>query len=240
LYSACKIFGTQALGSIETLTEARISRRPLHEEAVDRLRNLIVQGELVPGTRLNERVLTAQLGISRTPLREAIKLLGTEGLVELLPNRGAIVAPLDPVRLKELLTVMGALEALAGELACAQAASEQLAEIRALHYEMLAMHARGDLAGYFKYNQAIHLKLVEASGNAVLAGTYRQLNANVRRARYMANLSKERWDAAVREHEEILAALTARDAKRLTALLRDHLASKLAAVLGVASERAAA
>lgn len=228
------------MGSIETLTEARISRRPLHEEAVDRLRDLIVQGELAPGTRLNERLLTARLGLSRTPLREAIKLLATEGLVELLPNRGAIVAPLDPVRLKEALTVMGALEALAGELACANATPEQLGEVRALHYEMLAMHARGDLAGYFKYNQAIHLKLVEASGNAVLASTYRQLNANVRRARYMANLSRERWDAAVREHEEILAALTARDAKRLTALLRDHLASKLAAVLGVASERAAA
>jgi len=135
---------------------------------------------------------------------------------------------------------MGALEALAGELACANATAEQLGEIRALHFEMLAMHTRGDLAGYFKYNQAIHLKLVEASGNEVLATTYRQLNANVRRARYMANLSKERWDAAVREHEEILAALGARDATRLKALLRDHLAAKLAAVLGAASELAAA
>jgi DNA-binding GntR family transcriptional regulator len=228
------------LGSIETLTEARISRRPLHEEAVDRLRDLIVQGELAPGARLNERVLTGQLGISRTPLREAIKLLATEGLVELLPNRGAIVAPLDAARLTEALSVMGALEALAGELACRHATAEQLAEIRALHYEMLAMHARGDLAGYFRYNQAIHLKLVEASGNAVLATTYRQLNANVRRARYMANLSKERWDEAVREHEDILAALAARDAQRLTALLRDHLAAKLAAVLGAAAEREAA
>jgi len=207
---------------------------------VDRLRDLIVQGELAPGTRLNERVLTGQLGISRTPLREAIKLLATEGLVELLPNRGAIVAPLDPARLREALAVMGALEALAGELACAHATAEQLGEIRALHFEMLAMHARGDLAGYFKYNQAIHLKLVEASGNEVLATTYRQLNANVRRARYMANLSKERWDAAVREHEEILAALAARDATRLKKLLRDHLAAKLAAVLGAASELAAA
>jgi len=228
------------LGSIQTLTEARINRRPLHEEAVDRLRDLIVRGQLAPGTRLNERVLTGQLGISRTPLREAIKLLATEGLVELLPNRGAIVAPLDAARLREALTVMGALEALAGELACANATAEQLGEIRALHYEMLAMHARGDLAGYFKYNQAIHLKLVEASGNEVLATAYRQLNANVRRARYMANLSKERWDAAVREHEEILAALGARDATRLKALLRDHLAAKLAAVLGAASDLAAA
>ena len=208
-----------------------IVRRPLHEEAADRLRDLIVQGRLAAGARLNERLLTTQLGVSRTPLREAFKVLATEGLVELLPNRGAIVSHMDPVRLSDSLAVMGALEALAGELACRNATEAQLNEIRALHYEMLAYHARGDLAGYFKFNQAIHLKIVKYSGNAVLYNTYRQLNGNVRRARYMANLSKERWDAAVREHEEILAALGARDVKRIQALLSDHLAHKLSSVL---------
>ena len=209
-----------------------IIRRPLHEEAADRLRDLIVQGRLAAGSRLNERLLAAQLGVSRTPLREAFKVLATEGLVELLPNRGAIVSQMDPVRLSESLAVMGALEALAGELACANASDAQLNEIRALHYEMLAYHARGDLAGYFKFNQAIHLKLVKYSGNSTLYNVYRQMNGNVRRARYMANLSKERWDAAVREHDEILAALGARDVKRIKALLSDHLAHKLASVLG--------
>ena len=208
-----------------------IVRRPLHEEATDRLRDLIVQGRLAAGTRLNERLLTAQLGLSRTPLREAFKVLATEGMVELLPNRGAVVSQMDPVRLGESLAVMGALEALAGELACRNATDAQINEIRALHYEMLAYHARGDLAGYFKFNQAIHLKIVKYSGNAVLYNTYRQMNGNVRRARYMANLSKERWDAAVREHDEILAALSARDIKRIKALLSDHLAHKLASVL---------
>jgi DNA-binding GntR family transcriptional regulator len=208
-----------------------IVRRPLHEEATDRLRDLIVQGRLAAGVRLNERLLTAQLGLSRTPLREAFKVLATEGLVELLPNRGAIVSQMDPVRLSESLAVMGALEALAGELACRNATDAQVNEIRALHYEMLAYHARGDLAGYFKFNQAIHLKIVKYSGNAVLFNVYRQMNGNVRRARYMANLSKERWDAAVREHDEILAALGARDVKRIKALLSDHLAHKLASVL---------
>jgi len=135
---------------------------------------------------------------------------------------------------------MGALEALAGELACGNATVQQLDDIRALHYEMLAAHARGDLAGYFRHNQAIHLKLAEASGNPVLAHAYRQLNANVRRARYMANLSRERWDAAVREHEAILSALLARDAPRLKRLLAEHLGSKLASVLGALAERAVA
>lgn len=209
-----------------------ILRRPLHEEATDRLRDLIVQGRLAPGARLNERLLTAQLGVSRTPLREAFKVLATEGLVELLPNRGAIVSPIDAERLRETLAVMGVLEGLAGELACRHATDAQLNEIRALHYEMLAYHARGDLAGYFKFNQAIHLKLVKYSGNATLYNAYRQLNGTIRRARYMANLSKERWDEAVREHEEILAALGERDVKRIKALLTDHLTHKLASVIG--------
>lgn len=215
-----------------------ISRRPLHEEAVDRLRDRIVQGELSPGNRLNERVLCEQLGISRTPLREAIKLLATEGLVELLPNRGALVAAIDPGRLGQTLQVMGALEALAGELACRNASAECIGEIRRLHAEMLAMHARGDLAAYFRFNQAIHEQIVEASGNAVLANTYRQLNANVRRVRYMANLSQERWDAAVSEHEEILNALAERNVQRLKRLLREHLERKLAAVLGAVGKAA--
>lgn len=210
---------------------APIPRRALHQEAVDRLRDLIVQGELEPGERLNERVLCGRLGISRTPLREAIKLLATEGLVELLPNRGAVVAAINTARLAETLQVMGALEGLAGELACRTARPERIAEIRGLHEEMLGMHKRGDLAGYFRHNQAIHMSIVEASGNPVLANIYRQLNANVRRARYRANLSKERWDAAVREHEEILAALESRDVRALKRLLRDHLANKLASVL---------
>ncbi|MDA1116983.1 MAG: GntR family transcriptional regulator [Proteobacteria bacterium] len=217
-----------------------IVRRPLHEEATDRLRDLIVQGRLAPGERLNERLLSVQLGLSRTPLREAIKVLATEGLVELLPNRGAIVSHMDAVRLSESLVVMGALEALAGELACINATDAQVNEIRALHYEMLAYHARGDLAGYFKFNQAIHLKIVKYSGNTMLFNAYRQLNANVRRARYMANLSRERWDAAVREHDEILAALGARDVKRIKALLSDHLAHKLASVLAALPSRQAA
>ena len=223
------------MGTIENLSaagfERRIERRPLHEEVIDQLRDRIVQGDLAPGARLNERVLCEQLGISRTPLREAIKMLATEGLVELMPNRGAIVTPLKAANIADTLAVMGTLESLAGELACTNASEAEIAEIRALHFEMLAHHARGDLAGYFKFNQLIHLRIIEASGNPVLANTYRQLNANVRRARYMANLSQERWDAAVREHEEILGALASRDAARLKRLLAEHLAHKVASVM---------
>lgn len=216
-----------------------VERRLLHEEGVDRLRDMIIQGELAPGMKLNERVLAERLGISRTPLREAIRFLASEGLVELLPNRGAVVAPIDPERVRQTFLVLGALEALAGELVCAQASDADLAAIRALHYEMLMHHAKRDLAGYFRCNQRIHTLIVECSGNAPLAQTYRGLNAQVRRARYLANLSAARWEQAVREHEAIQAALDARDGARLGALLREHLAQKLvmvAAALAGAAE----
>jgi DNA-binding GntR family transcriptional regulator len=211
--------------------ETHVAPRLLHAAVVDRLRDMIVQGDLAPGAKLNERVLGAALGTSRTPLREALKYLASEGLVGLLPNRGAIVAPLDRDRVKQMLAVMGALEALAGELACRNASDADINEIRALHFQMLAHHARRELAEYFRLNQQIHLKIVDAGGNAPLAEVYRSLNAHVRRARYMANLSHERWDKAVREHEEILDALSRRDGVTLQRMLRDHLANKLVLVM---------
>jgi DNA-binding GntR family transcriptional regulator len=213
------------------MNDLALSPRLLHEDATERLRDMIVHGDLAPGAKLVERVLCERLGISRTPLREAIKRLASEGLVALQPNRGAIVKPLTLAAVREIFEVMGALEALAGELACRNITEGQLAEIRALHFEMLACHARSDLAAYFRCNQAIHRAIVEASGNATLATTYGNLNAQVRRARYAANLSHTRWDAAVQEHEDILAALAARDGALLQRLLSEHLGAKMTAVI---------
>lgn len=202
----------------------------LQEEACRQLRDLIVQGTLLPGTRLNERELTERLGISRTPLREATRRLASEGLVQLLPHRGAIVAPIDETKVRETLAVMGVLEAHAGELACTRASDAEINEIRALHYEMLADRAREDHQGYFARNQAIHFKIIDCAGNSVLSQTYRALNDQVRRVRYQANVNRERWDQAIAEHEEILAALIARDVVRLKQQLAHHLANKMGVV----------
>ncbi len=215
-------------------------RRLLTEEVVEQMRDLIVLGELAPGAKLNERVLCQRLGISRTPLREALKYLASEGLVELLPNRGAAVAPLERQTVQDIFVVMGALEALAGELACRKATDAEIAEIRATHYQMIAHYKRGELADYFRCNQLIHIKLVACAGNATLTDTYRGLNAHVRRARYSANLSHERWDKAVEEHEHILDALVQRDSERLQQLLRDHLANKMVVVMEALTAAAAA
>ncbi|MFQ6018489.1 MAG: GntR family transcriptional regulator [Kiloniellaceae bacterium] len=205
---------------------ARIARASLHDELVARLREMIVEGELVPGTRVPERALCARFGVSRTPLREALKVLASEGLLDLAPNRGATVARLTAADLDEMFPVMGALEALAGELACSRIGEAEIAEVRALHYQMVLHATRGELPAYFRLNQRIHERILEAAGNATLARLYRGLSGRVRRARYVANMSKARWDQAVAEHEAILVALSARDGPRLARILKAHLKNK--------------
>lgn len=192
---------------------------------------MIVRGELAPGEKLNERVLAARLGISRTPLREAIRSLASEGLAELHPHRGACVAAIDAARVREVFVVLAALESLAGELACRQATALQRAELRAAHYAMLLHHARGELPQYFECNQRVHALLIESSGNAALVQAWRSLNAQVQRIRFMANLSQRRWDQAIAEHEALLSAFEAGEGPRLAALLREHLEHTGARVL---------
>ena len=205
---------------------ARIARATLHEELLGRLRDMIIEGELAPGARVPERILCEHFGISRTPLREALKVLAMEGLIELAPNRGAIVAPFTIQQVSEVFPVMGALEALSGELACANITEDELAEIRAVHYQMILHYRNGALSDYFHLNQRIHELILEAARNPTLASTYHSLASRTRRARFMANMSKERWAHAVAEHEQILKALEDRDGPRLKELLVQHLKSK--------------
>ncbi len=227
-------------GAIKTTPKAvPIDRPSLHDEVVDRVREMILDGELPPGGRVHEHALCKLLGVSRTPLREAFKVLASEGLLELRPNRGATVTRLTAEGVEEMFEVMGALEALAGELACRHIGDDAIAMIRAVHYEMLAEHARGDLGAYFRLNQDIHRRIVEAADNATLAATVNGLAARIRRARYQANLSRERWDRAVAEHGDILAALEVRDGPRLAVLLKQHLRNKCEVVKAAIEAEAA-
>ena len=133
-----------------------IERKTLHGELVERLRELIVEGTLVPGEKIAEKQLCERFGVSRTPLREALKVLAADGFVELTPNRGATVSRLTVEDLDSVFPSIGALEALAGELACRRRSDEELAEIRALHYQMVLHYKRGERSAYFRLNQQIH------------------------------------------------------------------------------------
>lgn len=209
---------------------APIERRALHEDLADQLRRAIIHGELRPGAKISEKVLCEQFGVSRTPVREALKILSTEGLVQLMQNRGASVTEVTWEDLQDAFPVMGALEALAGELACANGTDAQIERAKVLQTRMVSMFKKGDLKGYFRVNEEIHQLILDASGNSTLPRLMRTVSLQIRRARYMANLSKERWKQATEEHEEILAAWVARDSQRLGQLLKQHLANKLKAL----------
>ncbi len=196
---------------------------PLHDGVVANIREMIFAGELIGGQRIPEKMICERLSISRTPLREALKVLASEGLLELLPNRGARVSRLTAAEVDEMFPVMGALEGLAGEIACERITDFEIDEIRALHFQMAAHHKRRELGEYFALNQQIHEKIMAATGNTTLAGMYASLAARIRMARYRANFSQSRWDQAMAEHEEILDALVERDGHRLTRVLRIHL-----------------
>jgi DNA-binding GntR family transcriptional regulator len=221
---------SKALGS-----EADSGRedQSLHDEILTRLRDYIVEGNIPDGDRMPERQLCEMLGISRTPLREALKVLASEGLVELLPNRGARVRQLSEHDLGELFDVMGGLEALAGRLACENITDAEIAEIERLHYEMYGFYLHRDMHGYFRVNQLIHQKIVEASRNATLRSTYANFAGRIRRIRYSANFARkrERWGEAMREHETILDALRRRAGSELGDILFAHLRNKRTAAV---------
>lgn len=213
----------------------KLARQHLHDTVVEHLRHLIVEAVFPPGTKLNERTLCETMGISRTPLREALKALAVEGLIEISPNRGASVYKMSPVEIRETFEVMSGLEALAGELACERISEGEIAEIKALHYAMLTCKAQNDLPGYYSRNQAIHDKINEAARNSVLRQTYLSINRRLQALRFKSNFKSGKWDRAAHDHEEMIEALEARDGKRLAAILRQHLLDKRDAVMDMPS-----
>ena len=208
-----------------------ISRNYLHDDVARALRALIQSGELKPRQRLNEVELAERFRISRTPLREAIKILATEGLLDLLPNRGARVASISEAVIDEMLEVIAGLEATGGELACAKIAPAEIAGIRALHDAMAAAYRARDVAVYFDLNRRIHEAIIAAARNATLSGIYATLSGRVQRARYAAHKTDHQWEIAMADHDRMMSLLEARDGAGLARVLRAHVLGKKAAIV---------
>ena len=210
-----------------------IQPQMLHEAVVAQLQRMIVEGVLAPGTRLNERLLCDKLCVSRTPLREAFRVLAAQGLIALLPNRGAVVLQLSAEDIRNTFEVIAGLEAMAGELACARITESEVNELRALHFEMLACHAMRDLPGYYRLNYLIHDGINKAARNEVLRRTYSTINSRLQALRFRSNFDHDKWDTAVREHCAMIEAIEARDGARLATLLKGHVLAKCGSVLAL-------
>jgi len=208
-----------------------IIRRTLHDEVAIRLREMLVEGRIAPGAKLNERELCALLRISRTPLREAIKLIAAEGLVDLLPNRGAVAVKLSESDIVHAFEVLAGLEGMSGEFAAQRITNAELAEIQALTYEMSACFARSDLSGYYRLNARIHAAINSAAKNPLLSKIYREINARLQSLRFRTNLNKSKWKLAMKEHEQMVETLEAHDAVAARKVLVDHILRKRDTVL---------
>ena len=194
----------------------------LHTQTTDRLREFIVEGDYAPGGRLIEADLCRLLRVSRTPLREALKVLAGEGLVDLEPNRGARVARLSAVETCDLFVVIAHLESFAAEICCKRITPSELTELEAMHHRMLEWHATERRHEYFELNDAIHRAIVALADNPILTATHAQLIARARRIRYQALLASGRWDQSVAEHCALMHALAKRQVKTAGRIWRQH------------------
>ncbi len=202
-----------------------ITRHALYEEVAERLRARIFAHELAPGTWLDEQAIAAELGISRTPLREALKVLAGEGLVRLEPRRGCYVAELTEQDLDDIFPVMALLEGRCAWEAARRGASADFSELAAIHRDLEKHAAANDADRFFEANQAFHSAVQRIAGNRFLV----QMIDDARKVLKLTRRDSLRLDGRLRqslaEHRAILAALQQRDADTAARLMHDHLLS---------------
>lgn len=208
-------------GKLDAHTENLHGQRTAHAVAV--LRGMIVEGELPPGARISEMAICDRYGLSRTPLREALKVLAAEGLIDLRPNRGAVVTDLSPDDIEAVIHVLIGLEAMATDEICRRITDADIAALERMQAEMTACYRAGNLRDYFGINLEIHDFIIARAGNPALERIYCAESARIRRYRFLSNKDPRRWSRALREHEMILDALRVRDPDLLRRLLRVHL-----------------
>ena len=210
---------------------ANSRRAPLHGGVLDRLRRMIIRCELQPGDRISEEEFGQAFGVSRTPLREALRLLAAEGLVEIRPHKGAVIAEISQSEISDTFDLMSALEQMAGPIACERVSNIDMAPLENLIREMDNQHANVDLEGYFELNREFHYRIVALGDNKVLTRVYGEMFGKLQRARYRVNYDAERWRESCAEHHWIMDALRARNGVELGHRLREHNARTAKAVI---------
>lgn len=207
---------------LTTLAPLAIPRLRLHHEVLNKLRGMILRCELAPGSRVPERELCEQFGISRTPLREALKVLASNGLVELWPNRGARISRLRADEVADVFDVLALLERRAGEMAAARLNARGIGALQRLHKRLLGYAHHEQTESLLKVDLQIHRNLVTAAGSPTLLAVHEDLAAKVVRARYIVGTSQTRVHEAMGEHERILDAVLAQDGTRIGDELYSH------------------
>jgi len=219
------------------MAPSRIAQTALYQEVAERLRQRIFAHELLPGARIDEQLLAVEYGTSRTPLREALKVLAAEGLVTLRPRRGAFVTEISDQDLDEIFPVMAMLEGRCALEATGKASPEQIARLEALHRQLQRFAASNQIGRFFEVNQEFHLRIQEMSGNRWLRQTIQDLRKVLKLTRLFSLSIDGRLQQSLSEHADILEAIRAGDALRAQTMMHDHiLAGRQALARGAVEE----
>ncbi len=217
-----------------------INKSSLCQQAVDLLRRRILSHALLPGQRLDEAALAADLGISRTPLREALKILSAEGLVHIKPRRGCFVAELTLDDLDEIFPIMAMLEGRVAYEAALKVRPEDLKRLDALHEKLEKHAAARDVDRYYEVNYVFHDALQELAGNRWLQHMIGDLRKLLRLSRHRSLRLEGRQQESLAEHRALMDALHRRDAQTAEEVMKNHLLAQLVALRRMAARQEAA
>lgn len=218
---------------MDTTTSAPLSQRALYQEVAEHLRQRIFKRELAPGSWIDELKIAAELGISRTPLREALKVLAAEGLVTMKLRRGAYVTEVSEQDLREVYELLALLESDAAAAACQRASAGQMQHLQSLHQQLEAAadpHT-GSHERFFVLNEAFHLQLLQLAGNRWRAQMVADLRKVMKLSRHSSLLRQGRLQESLHEHRALLTALCARDAEAARQLMTLHFSNGLQAAI---------
>ena len=210
---------------------APLRERALYEQVAEQLRSRIMAHTLHPGSWIDEQAIAAEFGISRTPLREALKVLAAEGLVTMKLRRGAYVTEVSDRDLVEVYHLLALLESDAAAVVAQHASAAQIAELESLHQEIETQVA--DRVRFFAANERFHMRLLEIADNRWRNQLVADLRKVMKLNRHHSLAKQGRLEASLKEHRRIMAALKARDATKAQQLMQQHFANgKQAASLG--------
>lgn len=218
----------------------RIAPLALYQEVAERLRERIFAHDLPQGAWIDEQAVAEQYGISRTPLREALKVLASEGLVTLKPRRGCYVTEISERDLDEIFSVMALLEGKCASDTARKASSGDMRALQAIHDKLEIAGARGDIEGFFEANQLFHGKVQEIADNRWLEQVIADLRKVIKLSRHHSLFSEGRLEQSLSEHRLILTAFTARDAALAEQRMREHITSGRLALARIAAARSEA
>jgi DNA-binding GntR family transcriptional regulator len=210
--------------------DTKLNNRPLYEDVADKLREQIFSKKLLPGSWLDEQSLADQFGISRTPMREAIKVLASEGLVTIKIRRGAYVTEVFRSDLEQIFTILSLLEGQAAKEAATKATEAQLNLLDHLHHRLETAAADRDIEQFFEINVKFHELIQEIAGNRWMNGVIADLRKVLKLHRRDSLTSTGRLQNSLLEHREILRALLKRDEGAAESAMQKHLANGLEAV----------